>query len=355
VNVALSSGHSAKCRGAAGYIDEVDQARIVTDRVAQLLENVGVGASVFHDNTSTTQDTNLKTIVSAHNAKQRDVDCSIHFNCYDGTASGTECLYMTEEDLAAEVAAGIAKAGGFKNRGPKHRDDLYFLRHTEMPAILVEVCFVDSQEDVDLYHANLEAICGGLAAALSGKDQPVTVTDQPAEPEAKPEPPEPATKNLLGKIEGCEIWQIFQGGRERVEWTAKMAVCCDGMPKNTYGDDYWQRGTAYYSNTTNNGYLNGDTVPYIVIPPLIRSKTKGVVMGCQGVISNTDNGENTPAICGEIGPDDKLGEASCEGARRVGLDGNPNHGGTDNKIIKYVIWTDVPATVDGITYKLQPA
>ena len=36
---------------------------------------------------------------------------------------------------------------GFINRGAKKRTDLFFLNNTEMPAILMEVCFVDSEAD----------------------------------------------------------------------------------------------------------------------------------------------------------------------------------------------------------------
>jgi hypothetical protein len=64
---------------------------------------------------------------------------------------------------------------------------------------------------------------------------------------------------------------------------------------------------------------------------------------------------SSDAICGEIGPEDKLGEASCELARRVGLNPNPNYGGTEDKVITYIIYVGIPAVVDGVAYKLQPS
>ena len=48
---------------------------------------------------------------------------------------GTECLYLSQAELAAQVAASIASVG-FKNRGAKKRTDLYFLnqnRHAGDP------------------------------------------------------------------------------------------------------------------------------------------------------------------------------------------------------------------------------
>lgn len=76
-----SSGHGLKIRGAKHFIDEVDEARKVTNEVHRILTTEYNGAgSMFHDNTSTTQNQHLQTIVNYHNGKQRDLDWSIHFN-----------------------------------------------------------------------------------------------------------------------------------------------------------------------------------------------------------------------------------------------------------------------------------
>jgi hypothetical protein len=167
-----------------------------------------------------------------------------------------------------------------------------------------------------------------------------------------PAPSQPENVNVLGTLEGVSIYVIIQDGEMRVEWTANMAVDCDGMPVNTYNDPYWQSQT---SLSYNGKPINANKVPYIVVPPMIRNGVEPVVMGCQATVLNTKNGKTTAAVVADQGPSDKIGEASCECARRVGLDGNPNHGGTDDNIIKYTIFPGVPATVDGITYNLQPS
>ena len=38
-----------------------------------------------------------------------------------------------------------------------------------MPSVLLEVCFVDSQADCDIYHDQFEEICEALASELAGK------------------------------------------------------------------------------------------------------------------------------------------------------------------------------------------
>jgi len=169
-SIAISSGHSKYVAGACALIEEVPEARRVVDQVAAVLATMGVYCCAFHDNTSKTQSENLNTIVSWHNAQQRELDVSVHFNAAqkptDG-ALGVEVLYLTQEELAAEVSAAIA-ACGLKNRGPKPRNDLAFLNGTDMPAILIEVCFVNSTEDVSIYQSRFSDICDQIALTLAG-------------------------------------------------------------------------------------------------------------------------------------------------------------------------------------------
>lgn len=169
--IAISSGHGKLIRGASGIIDEVEEARVVVNLLAERLRAKGVEATVFHDDTSRSQDENLKTIVKFHNAQARDLDISIHFNAYEPTAKpmGTEVLYVTQSALAAQLSAAIASYG-LLDRGPKLRTDLYFLNNTEMPAVLIEVCFVDSEADCTVYDEELSDICDALAGVLSGGD-----------------------------------------------------------------------------------------------------------------------------------------------------------------------------------------
>jgi N-acetylmuramoyl-L-alanine amidase len=165
MKIAISSGHGKHVRGAEGYIDEVEQARRVVEHVADVLHEAGVAVTTFHDDTSNTQDENLETIVDWHNSQDRDYDVSVHFNAYQETSDpmGTEVLYLTQKDLAVQMASIISQNGDLINRGAKARSDLYFLNKTDMPSILIEVCFVDSKADVDAYQLNFPMICAGIA------------------------------------------------------------------------------------------------------------------------------------------------------------------------------------------------
>jgi len=166
--IALSSGHAKNCRGAVGIIDEWEHNVKVVDRVCELILAGGGQCVKFHDMTSSDSSTNLNTTSNWHNSQTRDYDCQVHFNAYQSTNSpmGTECLYVTQSTLASKIAQAQASSGGFINRGAKKRTDLHFLNATAKPAVLTEICFVDSATDVGLWEENHEAVCQALAYAL---------------------------------------------------------------------------------------------------------------------------------------------------------------------------------------------
>jgi len=174
LKIVISSAHGKLVAGARGLIDEVTESRRVVPVLADYLRMAGCETSVWHDDVSTTQAANLSAIVAYHNAQARDLDVSVHFNAYSKTdhPRGVEVLHRSQQQLAAKVARAIAQASGLIDRGAKKRTNLAFLQRTAKPAILIEVCFVDSRADVALYRTHFEAICKAAAEAISGK--PIT-------------------------------------------------------------------------------------------------------------------------------------------------------------------------------------
>jgi N-acetylmuramoyl-L-alanine amidase len=172
VKVTISSGHGKYVRGAEGYLDEVNQARRVVEHVADCLTSCGIECETFHDNNSWNVSENLDAIVDWHNSIPCDLSVSIHFNAYEVTAKpmGTECLYVTQQALAARMSAAIANATGLPDRGAKYCDDLAFLNGTTAPAILIETVFVDSSADAEAYIANFDKVCQAIADTIAGND-----------------------------------------------------------------------------------------------------------------------------------------------------------------------------------------
>ena len=187
--VNISSGHSINCQGATDIINEVTEARKVVDRVYEIIKASGKQCYKYHD-TSSSSTQNLVNIVNWHNGFNDGVDVSIHFNAYAHVDKpmGTEVCYYSNSSLATAVSKEIATAGGFINRGAKQRTGLYFLKHTNKPAILIEVCFVDSVADVNLYRANFERICQAIAKTLIGNIVVPTPTTPAPTPKPTPTP-----------------------------------------------------------------------------------------------------------------------------------------------------------------------
>jgi peptidoglycan hydrolase-like protein with peptidoglycan-binding domain len=183
-SICISSGHGKYIRGASGYLDEVNEARRVVEETARLLRGAGVAVKTYHDDQSHSQNENLNRLVNWHNQQARTLDVSVHFNAYQTTSSamGTECLWYTQEALAKKVADGIAKATALPNRGPKYRDNLFFLKETAKPSVLVETVFVDSKTDAEVYTERFAEVCSALAGALAGK----SIAPIPPQVEAPP-------------------------------------------------------------------------------------------------------------------------------------------------------------------------
>lgn len=169
----ISSGHGLYVRGASSYIDEVNEARKIVAQVAKYLKECGCNVTEYHDNTSKTQKDNINRIVAFHNSHERDLDVSVHLNAANKTDDprGVEVLYVSESGraIAEKVSAAIAKASDLKNRGAKKRTNLGFLNGTKKTAILIEVCFVDSKADVDIYNEKFNEICVAITESISGK------------------------------------------------------------------------------------------------------------------------------------------------------------------------------------------
>lgn len=175
--VTIHAGHNKPGKvacGASDYIDESKEARIITRKVAKKLRNRGYKVYNCTVNNGTSQGDVLKKICTKCNSKSRVLDVSVHFNAIthakeDGKTKGVEVWVYNRGGVAAEIGkeicSNIAKLG-FTNRGVKESKTLYFLRNTTSKSLLIEVCFVDDQDDAKLYLAKKEQIATAIAKAI---------------------------------------------------------------------------------------------------------------------------------------------------------------------------------------------
>ena len=94
------------------------------------------------------------------NAQKLDLSISIHFDA--GGGNGTSVYYNSKagNTLAYGFLAKVSQSCGFNSRtvslhdGSDGGESFAVLRRNNNPAILLEVCFVDSQKDKGLYDAS---------------------------------------------------------------------------------------------------------------------------------------------------------------------------------------------------------
>lgn len=169
MRINIHAGHNAPNRiaqGAVGYINESREARRVKERVKKLLRAAGHTVFDCTESNGTSQSDVLNKIVRKCNSRKVDLDVSIHFNACrkdegDGKTKGVEVLVYSRRGqvtkVAEEIAKEVANALKITKRGVKENKSLYYLRKTNAPALLVEVCFVDDADDVRHYKADKAA------------------------------------------------------------------------------------------------------------------------------------------------------------------------------------------------------
>ena len=92
------------------------------------------------------------------NGKKYDLVIESHLNAFNGSAKGTEVLYYPTSTKSKEYAQRVNDKLDdiFTDRGIKSRSDLYILRDTDCPAILIEYFFCDNKEDYSKADTNEE-------------------------------------------------------------------------------------------------------------------------------------------------------------------------------------------------------
>lgn len=169
--VGVNCGHTVSGTtgsGASGYIDESDETRAVGYKLMDYLRRNGVTVIDCTNDYASTVSENLSQIVAKANAQALDLFVSVHFN--SGGGKGCEVYtYNGEVFTQAELVCENMAELGFVNRGIKDGSNLYVIRKTNARAMLVEVCFVDTKTDVDLYNSiGAEKIAEAIGDAVIG-------------------------------------------------------------------------------------------------------------------------------------------------------------------------------------------
>lgn len=179
--LALSAGHGKYTAGKrcdvaldpAATREWVLNSRICEKLIERLSHYDGIKVIRLDDPTGK-QDVALKTRVGKANRERADLYLSIHHNAGIKCGTGGGIVAYVYPRVDGETLswqrefyeAAVEKTGLFGNRKtPLAKKDLYVLRETAMPAVLLECGFMDSKTDIK--HILTDEFASGIAAACA--------------------------------------------------------------------------------------------------------------------------------------------------------------------------------------------
>ncbi len=120
----------------------------------------------------TSNATSLAARVNDANTWGADYFISLHANASElAGASGSEALVYNLNSVAADlgesILRGLAETTGLPNRGVVQRTNLYVLRRTRMPAVLVELGFITNAGDAALMANSPQLFALGVANGIT--------------------------------------------------------------------------------------------------------------------------------------------------------------------------------------------
>ncbi len=167
--IVLDAGHGGGNPGASyqGRLEKDDALALVL-AVGRILEERG--RDVYYTRTEDVYESPVQKALEG-NAAGGDYFISIHRNAgtYPNQYAGVEALVYDRFGEARRLADNLNErlaAVGFDNLGVEERRDLAVLRRTQMPAVLLEVGFLDSEEDNRLFDQRFSETAQAIADGI---------------------------------------------------------------------------------------------------------------------------------------------------------------------------------------------
>lgn len=167
--VVIDAGHGGADPGAVYQgRQEKDDTLALSLAVGQILEQNGV--EVYYTRTTDVYESPTRKAQEG-NAVQGDYFVSIHRNSspYPNQYTGVETLVYNRYSEAARLAYNIntrLEQLGFENQGINEQTNLVVLNKTQMPAVLVEVGFINTDADNRLFDERFDEIAQGIADGI---------------------------------------------------------------------------------------------------------------------------------------------------------------------------------------------
>lgn len=236
--IGIDKGHSTWDKtpcGAVGLLNESKENRPVGDKVIQKLRVLGHTVIDCSCNSANSVSSQLAAIVKKANSQKLDIFLSLHLNAGGGT--GAE-VYTTNTSGAKEEAKKLietyCKRTGFRNRGHKYKE-LYVIRHTNAPAMLLEMCFVDTESDFKRWNnLGVETIANVIVEGITGQ---IAIENKPVE-STKPVESKPQVKEEGKLLKECKKNVLNFGDSGTYVFLAQSAMKALGLYNGPIDGEY---------------------------------------------------------------------------------------------------------------------